>query len=112
MTMNAGEFDHRITLQQPSTTQGADGGLTTTWATVATVWAKRLGAKGREMYAGGAELAVVDDVFQVRHGSAWAGMDATWRVLLGSTIYNVSAAVPIGRNERIAIVCTAGANRG
>jgi len=110
--LNAGEFDHRIALQQPASTQGADGGMTTEWTTLATVWAKRLGAKGREVYAGGVELALVDDVFQVRYGSAWAGIDATWRVMLGSTIYNVSAAVPVGRKERISIVCTAGGNRG
>lgn len=110
--IDAGQFDRRITLERPVETRDAAGGVVVTWASVATVWAKRLGAKGREMYAVNREIGLVQDVFQIRYSTTVAPIEPTWRVLFDGSIYNIGAAVPVGRRELIAITCVAGANNG
>lgn len=112
MNADIGAFDRRITLQQPVHTQDATGGRVPGWSTVATVWARRLSAKGREFNAGGVELASVEEGFQIRYGAAWAGLDATWRVLYNGRTYDLLAVDEMGRRERFTLMCKAGTNRG
>jgi len=110
--MSAGEFDRRVTLQSPAQVQNAYGEAVPTWTTVATVWAKRLGAKGRETYAAGHDLALVDEVFQIRYSATVSPCTAKWRLLFNSKTYNIASAVEVGRRELIAITCTTGENNG
>jgi len=112
MMKKHGLFDRQVTLQQPVQVQGANGELVTSWSTVATVWARRLGSKGREFYAGAAELAASDEGFQIRWGTAVAAVDATWRLQYNGDIYNIYSADENGRHQDITILCRAGVNRG
>ena len=50
MTMIAGKLRHRITIQEPTTTDGTAGGTYKTWSNVATVWAQVTPARGREFW--------------------------------------------------------------
>ena len=112
MTADIGAFDRRITLQQPVLTRDAAGGVVTSWATVGTVWARRLGAKGREFYAANREIGEVLEVFHIRHSTTVAAIVPTWRVLFEGNVFAVGAAVEVGRRELIAITCTTGASNG
>ena len=112
MNPDIGAFDRRITLQQPAHTQDATGGRVPGWSRVATVWARRLSARGREFNAGGTDLAAVEEGFQIRHGAAWAGIDATWRVLYNGRTYDVLSVDEVGRRERFTLLCKAGTNHG
>lgn len=107
-----GGMDRRITLQQPVQTQASNGELVTTWTTVATVWAKRLGAKGREFYSGGTELGATDEAFQIRWSPEVSPMNQTWRVLYNGLTYNVYSVDEVGRHADITILCKAGTNNG
>lgn len=105
-------FNWRITLQQPVRTQDGYGEQVLTWSTVATVWADRMGAKGRETYAAGHDLATVEETFKIKYDSAVAPVDGTWRVVFNGKNHNIAAAVDVGRKEFIVITCTTGANNG
>lgn len=48
-TLDAGEYDRRVTLQTPTNSRGAVGGNSATWATHAAVWAKVRALSGREV---------------------------------------------------------------
>lgn len=103
--IQAGQFDRLITLQSPTITRDEIGGVATTWGTVATVWAKRLGAKGREIYSANREIGAVEEVFHIRSFSAVAYILPTWRLIFNGQSYDVTAAVEVGRGELIAITC-------
>jgi head-tail adaptor len=102
----------RITIQQPVLVRDAVGGQTTTWADVATVYARKLSGKGLEFYSAGIELGATDSGFRVLQQEALQPMDQTWRILHGAVIWNVfSVDAPPG-DKRITILCKAGKNRG
>lgn len=103
--MDAGQFDRRITLQSPVLTRDDIGGFITNWETVATVWAKRLGAKGREIYAAGREIGAVDEAFQIRFSSQVEFILPTWRLIYKGQNYNITSAVEVGRHEFFSITC-------
>lgn len=109
---NSGDLDRQVTLQAPAHTTTGTGARVQGWATVGTVWARRLSAKGREFHGAGVDLAVVEEAFQVRHASALAGIDATWRLLFEGAVYDITHADFLGRNERITLWCKKGGNRG
>jgi SPP1 family predicted phage head-tail adaptor len=110
--MSSQLFDRRITLQRPVHTRDAAGGVVTSWEHVSTVWARRLGAKGREFYAANREIGEVQEVFHIRYSSTVAGILPTWRVLFEGKVFAVGAAVEMGRREFIAVTCTTGASNG
>lgn len=110
--MKAGEFDRRVTFQPKTETKSATGSVSVSWGDGFTVWAKRLGSKGREAYAAGRELATVDEVFHVRWSSAVAAVDPVWRLMFEGRPYNIAAIVEVGRRQLLAVTCTRGANDG
>lgn len=110
--MNSQNFDRRITLQRPAHTQDDSGGRVPGWETVCPVWARRLGAKGREFNAAGADLALVEEGFQIRYAPTWDGIDATWRVLYNGKTYDLLSVDEVGRRERFTLLCKAGTNHG
>lgn len=112
MHHDIGGFDRRITLQRPAHTQDDSGGRVPGWAPVCTLWARRLGARGREFNSGGVELAQVEEGFQIRYSPLWAGIDATWRVLYNGKTYDLLSVDEVGRRERFTLLCKAGTNHG
>ena len=110
--MNSQQLDRRLELQQLAETQSDTGAITKDWVSVGTVYAKRLGAKGREYYSAGAELGVVEQAFQIRHSSAVQAVDATWRLIYEGRIYNILGVDETGRKEFITLLCKSGADHG
>ncbi len=78
LTLDAGEYDRRVTLQAPTHSADAVGGPTATWAALATVWAKVRPLSGKEIERA-QSIAVNPMMIVIR----WrADVDATQRVAL------------------------------
>lgn len=107
-----GSLIHRIELQRPVSSQSASGAVDKSWLSVGTFYAKRLGAKGREYYAAGVELGVIEQAFQIRHNSVVAAVDATWRLIFEGRIYNILGAEESTSRDYLTLLCKSGADRG
>ena len=70
-------LDRRITFQRPTETQCAYGGVATTWADVATVWAavKFPGVKSGETYIADQQVVMTNTVFIVRYRDNFTAKD-------------------------------------
>lgn len=64
--IDAGDLDRRIVLQRATTAEDAFGGLTNTWADLATVWAKRTPVLDGERLRADQQGAVLTDRWLVR----------------------------------------------
>ncbi len=104
--MRAGRLNKRVMLEQPVTTTDAYGGTTTTWQEVGTRWAGVEPLRGKEFFEAQAAQSEVEVRVVVRYDSAIAGVDATWRVVYGSRVFEVESAINTGeRDEQIEIMC-------
>lgn len=102
-SLNPGRLDRRITLRSPVETRSSSGDVLKGWADLATVWAQRLPARGREFAAAAGRWAETTDVFRIRHRS---DLDARCRVVLGVTVYDLTAPpMEIGRTEYLDLFC-------
>lgn len=79
-------FNRRVAIQSPAGSRDAYGERTTTWSTVATVWAAVMPVSAKELIAAGAVHGEVSHRVQVRYQAALAAMDGSWRILLGSRV--------------------------
>lgn len=84
---------HRVTLQRPGGSRDAHGERTTTWTTVATVWARYRPLSAREASIAGQRQSAVDGVVEIRYSSLVASIDASWRVLFGSRVLAIDGVV-------------------
>ena len=85
--MHSLQFCHRITLQRKEQAQNPlTGALTTTWATVATVWAAVEPLSAREFIAAQAGQSEVSARVVIRHRD---DVDATMRALHRGKVYNI-----------------------
>jgi SPP1 family predicted phage head-tail adaptor len=113
--MRAGKLSQRVRVERPVETQGASGAMTTTWMPVATVWAEVLPAttRMRERLAANQTLADMDTVVRMRYAPIIADIDATWRLRLDATVYNIIGAANVGMaNREIEALCVSGRNDG
>ena len=79
--MNPGRLNRRITVQQQSSVQDEVGQPVQTWADHASLWADVRTQGGLEaIKAGGVRMV--------------AGINAGMRVLLGESVYNITAVLP------------------
>lgn len=112
MTINAGQFDQRITIQQRSASVDALGQESTSWSTLATVWAKARPTRGRDLFAAGQQQATIDVLFCIRYR---VDVDpATCRVLWNSVPYDIvgQPANVNGAGVELELHCTAGVRDG
>lgn len=79
-------YNRRVQIQSPSGTADAYGERTTTWTTVATVWAAIMPLGARELLAAGAIHGELTHRVQVRYTAALAAADSSWRILYGSRV--------------------------
>lgn len=101
--VNPGRMDRRLTLRTPVETRTASGAVLKGWADLATVWAERRPAPGREFATAAARWAETTDAFRIRHRS---DLDAKCRVVLGVTVYDLTAPpMEIGRAEYLDLFC-------
>lgn len=99
-----GELDRRITLQAPSGSSDVYGQPSTTYAEVATVWASYKPVTLREYAVSRQAEAAVDATFRIR----WRGdVQATWRILFGTLVFDIQSYVEIGRKGGLEILARA-----
>ncbi len=67
--VSAGELDQRITIEQKSSTQAANGEPVTTWSPIAELWAKVRQITGREQIAAQQVQSPADARFVIRRRS-------------------------------------------
>lgn len=111
MGLSAGKLRHRVVLQSPQTARDADGGVAIQWQDEATVWAAIEPLSAREFIAGNAMASNVDTRITIRH---YPGVQPDWRVVQGSTLYNVRGVLPDKSSgiEYLTLPCSSGVNDG
>ena len=61
--MRIGQFDRRITIQQPSESQSDFGDMTITWSTLRTVWTHVLYKTGKEKEEAGRMTDITEIIY-------------------------------------------------
>lgn len=103
MKVKAGALSSRVTIQSPSSTQDTAGQPIPTWATLATVWANIRHLSGVESIKADAESSTVKASIRIRKRP---DIDASMRVVLGTTNYQIRAVLPDELDrDKIDLVC-------
>ena len=111
--MIAGKLRQRVIVERPQETQGASGAMTTTWVLVATVWGSVAPSGVRERLTANQILADLDTVIRLRWAPIIQDIDATWRLRVGSTIYNIIGVSNLSlANRELEMMCVSGKNDG
>lgn len=98
--MRAGTLDQRVKIESKVEARDAEGGVTESWATFDTVWAKVIGIGGREFFDAAAVNAEDTVVFRVR----WrTGILQTMRMVWDGRNYDIRAIKELGRNDGLEI---------
>lgn len=109
----SGDLRHRITIQSRANVQDAvTGEVVPTWSTLhSSVPAKIEPLSVRDFIQSKAEQSGIVARITIRYRS---GLDATMRILHGSTIYNPEGFLPdkVSGQEYLTIPCSAGINDG
>jgi len=106
----AGRLSQRITLQSKSVVRDAMGGETLTWVDAASVWAEIRPLRGRDLVAAQQVTSEVTARITIRYRS---DVQADWRILHGSQIYDILAVVdPQARHEVLELECSTGLRHG
>ena len=112
MGLDAGRLRNRVAIQQVTNAQNTTTGeITRTWATIATVWASVEPLSVREFLQSKTDQSGVAARITIRHR---AGLDASMRILHGTTIYSPAGflADKDSGTEYLTIPCTQGVNEG
>jgi head-tail adaptor len=121
MTLEAlepGDYRHRFDLQAPVRVRNVDGGYSTAWAVIRSVWTNIIpldnptrparqtwSNEGREVNHAGQQSNTRKQVFMIRYVPEEIG--TTWRMVKGSEVYNITEAMTIsGVQKQIRIVGT------
>ena len=83
----AGLRNTRITIQTKTVTRTASGDETVSWATLATVWARRRDPRGTELYAANALVTNTDVIFDIVY---IPGVTSESRVLCDGETFEVT----------------------
>jgi SPP1 family predicted phage head-tail adaptor len=103
--MLAGTMDRRLTLQQPTHARGAAGEDVRGWADVATVWAQRIDARGREVFQAGAVAGVAETVWRIRWRQDLVDAGPAWRAIIGTQAFDIQSVAEIGRHDMLELRC-------
>ena len=115
VVFKSGDLRRSIQIQQRSATIDSVGGQSTTWTTVATVWADIQPLSGRELMAAQEVQAEVSHTISIRYQPLFSDPKAmaAMRVLYGTRIFNISASMNVDeRNRLITLMANEGLNDG
>lgn len=87
--MKTAELRHRITIQRRSTTRDQYGGITESYATHATLWAKAVPLRGDEQVEAQAVYAGKHVDFTVRYSGQGGTVRTEDRILWDDELYNI-----------------------
>lgn len=108
--MQAGKLNKRVLLQRRVDTQASDGSMAASWVDVANIWADVRYLSGLEALRSDAPVSVVKASIRIRHRD---GVDANYRVVHASAIFNVQAVLLSPRHrECMDLACESGQNNG
>lgn len=114
--MRSGKLRHQVTIQRfvagspDRTTLGERDG---SWQTYSTAMASIEPVIGREYFAAAQVQSKVDTKIRCRYQSGITAITAAMRVLHGSTVYNIEAAINVeNRNREWLLYCSTGVNQG
>lgn len=101
--MSIGELRDRLTIQQY--TEGKDdyGGVTKTWATLATVWGRNLPKVGREVDDESRRVSVTEYIFKIRYRS---DVTTLMRISWNSRTFDIKGIInPDGIRKYMHLIC-------
>lgn len=109
--LDAGKLRHRVTIQRPLTVPDSDGGMTTQWEDVATVWASIEPLSAREYMRASTLQSKVTARIIIRYRP---GIEASMRVLHGADVYDIHGVLRdnISMNEWMTLPVSSGVNDG
>ena len=99
--MKAGMLRHRVTLQSRVDTVDDIGQPSTSWLTVATVWADVRYLSGLSAIKSGADISVSKCSIRMRYKAVSAGQ----RIVYGDEVFEIDAVLPDGKREYVDAVC-------
>lgn len=108
----SGKLRHKVALQRPIRTQNPDtGSVSTTWETIANVWASVEPLSAREFIAAQAVQSEISARITIRYRP---DVDATMRILHRGRIYNIQGVLSDPRSglEYLTLPCSEGVNDG
>lgn len=110
MTYGAGRLDQRVTLQQRASGVDVLGQESTTWETVAIVWANVEQIRGREFFAASQMQSETAARITIRYRTdVVPTMRAVWR----DQAHDITAVIdPGSRKETLELMCMAGVRDG
>ena len=98
-TIGAGIFDRSLTLQKPTQSRTARGGVAESWANVHTdIHASVEPVPADEKMVDAQMRAVRDAIFVIRYR---ADVVATWRVIYDGNAYDILSITELGRREAL-----------
>jgi SPP1 family predicted phage head-tail adaptor len=100
--MRAGRLDRRVTLQQRTLAQDAQGQQIETWTDVDTVWASKRDLRGREFFAAEATNAEASTVFEIRYR---ADVTVLNRLVYAGVTHRIIQVAEIGRRQGLQLIC-------
>ena len=96
-------FDRRATVSTPTQTRDADGGPVLTFATLRTVWCRRVDQGGREFRTSGALRDEATAIFFMRY---YSDIKAKDRITCENRTYEItSPPSEVGRRQQLQIEC-------
>lgn len=106
----AGNFRHRVQIQQLSGAQDAAGQPSQAWVLVAQVWADIRFDNGLEAIKSDLPTSIARASIRIRY---LAGITAAMRVLHGAVVYDIKTVLPDPKGSvYIDLACETGANQG
>lgn len=93
-------FDRRCAILRPTLTRDADGGPVSTFATLRTVWCRRVDEGGREFRTSGALRAEARALFYTRF---YADISTADRISCEGITYDIVAVSETGRRQGLMI---------
>lgn len=105
----AGTLDRRVTIEALTESQSGSGGLTQSWAAVATVWCGFRPLAGREGFVSDAaqRAAFADALFTMRYNPGLTLSPKTHRVVLGGRPYDIVSVAQVSRGETVEVAARA-----
>ena len=110
MSLNAGQLDRLIVLQQRAAGADSLGQANGAWQDVATVWAQVQPIRGVEYFAAGQTQNQVDVRFRIRRRE---GVTNQMRVLWRGVPHDIESVIePNGGREQLELMCVSGVRDG
>lgn len=100
--LNAGELDKRIDIQAPVKTPDGVAGTSTSWLTVATVWAKKWTVSSSDKTEANQTVLARTTKFKIRFRR---GMRSEYRIKHGNQYFEINGIDPDAEKEALFLTC-------